>query len=69
MAVETAGTFGPATFKFLKSLAKQLQEVSGEVNSYYYLVQRLAVTIQKANVASVRGSIDLLEAPFSPQYD
>ena len=64
VAVETAGTVGPTTFKFLKSLAKRLREVSGEVNSYSYLIQRLAVTIQRANVASVHGSLDLLDPLF-----
>ena len=40
VAVETAGTFGPATFKFLKSLAKRTGSIRrGQVNSYSYLVQ------------------------------
>ena len=56
IAVESSGVFGPLTLEFLKDLGFRLKQVTGDDNSYTYLVQRLSVVIQRGNTASVLGS-------------
>ena len=46
VVIETSGVFGKQTLSFLKDLACRVRKVSGEVKSYPYLLQRLAVAIQ-----------------------
>ena len=56
VVVETAGVIGPDTLKFLKTLGRRIREASGEGKSFPYLIQCLAVAIQRGNAASVRGT-------------
>ena len=57
LAVETLGAFGPNTATFLKDLGRRIRQTSGEEKSFPYLVQRLAVAIQRGNTASVMGTL------------
>ena len=47
--------FGKQTLSFLKDLAC-VHKVSGEVKSFPYLLQCLAVAIQRGNAVSVLGT-------------
>ncbi len=57
VAIETSGAFGPRTREFLTELGQRVRQVTGEVRSRTYLLQRLSVAIQRGNVASVLGTI------------
>ena len=51
VAVETSGAFGPHTFDFVKELGRRISRTTGESRSFPFLIQRLAVAIQRANSA------------------
>ena len=55
IVIETSGMFGKQTLSFLKDLAC-VRKVSGEVKSFPYLLQRLAVAVQRGNAVSVLGT-------------
>ena len=57
VAVETSGAFGPDTFDFVKELGRRISRTTGESRSFPFLIQRLAVAIQRANSACVVGSL------------
>ena len=57
VAIETSGAFGPRTGEFLTEFGQRLWQVTGEVRSRAYSLQRLSVAIQKGNAASVLGTI------------
>ena len=57
VALETCGTVGPESMSFLRNLGKRLRSVTGEPSSFAYLLQRLSVTIQVGNLASMLGSL------------
>ena len=44
------------SLSFLKDLACRVCKVSGEVKSFSYLLQRLAVAVQRGNAISVLGT-------------
>ena len=50
VAVETLGTFGPETFTFLKELGYRVKRATGEKRSFSFLIQRMAVAIQRGTV-------------------
>ena len=56
VVIETSGVLGKQTLSFLKDLACRVRKVSGEVMSFPYLLQRLAVAVQRGNAASVLGT-------------
>ena len=56
VVIETSGVFGKQTLSFLKDLACRVHKVSGEVKSFPYLLQRLAVAVQRGNAVSVLGT-------------
>ena len=57
IAIETSGVFGPLTLQFLKDLGNRLRQATGDESSYTYLIQRLSVSVQRGNAASVLGTI------------
>ena len=57
VAVETAGVFGPLSRAFMQDLGDRLNKVSGDARSRLFLFQRVSVTIQRGNAASVLGTI------------
>ena len=56
VVIETSGVFGKQTLSFLKDLACCVRRVSGEVKSFPYLLQCLAVAVQRGNAVSVLGT-------------
>ena len=57
VAVETCGTIGPKSRDFLRELGKRLRMVTGEPQSYAFLMQRISVAIQTGNATSVISSL------------
>ena len=57
VAVETGGTFGPKTHELVSELGRRVRRVTLEENSHQYLVQRIAIAVQRGNAASVLGSL------------
>ena len=55
VAIITADIFGPNAQFFLRELGHCLSVANGEQWSYSFLLQRLAVTVQRGNAASVSG--------------
>ena len=56
VVIETLGVFGKQTLSFLKDFACRVHKVSGEVQPFTYLLQRLAVAVQRGNAVSVLGT-------------
>ena len=56
VVIETSGVFGKQTLSFLKDLACRVYKVSGEVQSYSYLILSLAVAVQRGNAFPVMGT-------------
>ena len=56
LAVETSGSFGSAAMSFFEELGRRIRENTGEINSYFYLVQRLSIEIQRGNASAVLGT-------------
>ena len=57
VAVETSGALGPETFPILKELGHTISRVTGETRSFLFLIQSLAVAIQRGNSACVMGTL------------
>ena len=53
VAVETCGAFGPEAGEFWR----RVMRATDEANAYQYLVQRIAMAVQRGNAASVLGSL------------
>ena len=57
IAVETFGSWGSDSLKFIKEIGKRIQETTGEKRATAYLVQSISMTIQKGNAASILGTV------------
>ena len=57
IAIETIGSWGPESLKFVKELWKQIQENTGEKQAKSYMIQRLSMTVQRGNAASILGTV------------
>ena len=57
IAVETFGSWGPGSLKFIKEIGKRIQENTGEKRATQYLIQSLSMTIQRGNAASILGTV------------
>ena len=55
VAVETCGAFGPEAGEFFRELGRWVKRVTDEANTYQYIVQRIAMAVQRGNAASVWG--------------
>ena len=55
VAIETSGVFGRAAHDFLSELSGHIKQVTGEVSSHAYLLQRLSVAIQRSNSVCILG--------------
>eukprot|EP00731_Ephydatia_muelleri_P012448 Em0006g1342a len=62
VVIETSGVFGKQTLSFLKDLACRVRKVSGEVKSFPYLLQRLAVAVQRGVAPNNDTTWQLLQA-------
>ena len=56
VAVETLGSWSRAAKDFVAELGRKLGEGTGDSRSRSFLVQRLAIAIQRGNAASVMGT-------------
>ena len=59
IAIETLGSWGPEGLKFIKSMGKKIQDLTGEKRSTFYLFQNISMSIQRGNAASVLGTAKL----------
>ena len=57
VAVETLGALGPEASSLLKEIARRISLARGEERAHEFLLQRVAVAIQRGNAASVLGSM------------
>ena len=57
IAFETSGSIGPDSMSFLKDLGRRIKMVTGEPQSFSFLMQRLSVAVQTGNAISVLGSL------------
>ena len=57
IAVQSLGVLGEDARSFFRNLAKRLEVVNEDRRSHQFLLQRVAVAVQRGNAASVLGSI------------
>ena len=57
IAIETFGSWGPESLKFIKEVGRKIQENTGEKRSVSYLIQSLSMTVQRGNAASIMGTV------------
>lgn len=53
IASETSGVIGEINFQLLKTFGSKVKMVTQEKRSTSYLIQRVAITIQRGNVGSI----------------
>ena len=56
IAIETSGVFGPEAITFIKELGHRIRAETGEPRSLQFLMQGIAVAVQRGNAAAVRGT-------------
>ena len=56
VAIETLGVLGSEAKRFIRDLARRIEAVTNEPLSHQFLLQRLAVAVQRGNAAAVMGS-------------
>ena len=56
IAAETSGVLGPRILQFIKNLGRQIRNQTGEPKSTLYIIQRLAVAIQRGNSLCIFGT-------------
>ena len=57
VAVETLGALGPEASSLLKDIACRISLARGEERAHEFLLQQVAVALQRENAASVHGSM------------
>ena len=57
VGIQTSGAFGPSALSFTNDLGRWLKLHTFESNSYQYLMQRLSVAVQRANLLAVLGTL------------
>ena len=57
VAVETCDSFGPKAQEFFQEVGRRVKRATQEKNAYHYIVQQIAVAIQRGNAASVLGTL------------
>ena len=55
VAIVTSGVFGPEAIAFIKELGCRIRTETGEPRSLQFLLQGIAVAVQRGNEAAVRG--------------
>src|SRR6267154_3532697 len=53
VAVETLGTWGESAANLCRDIGSRLAALSGDPRSHQFLIQRLALAVQRGNAASV----------------
>ena len=64
LTVETSGLLGQAALSLVWDLGQRLHQATGEKCSKEYLLQRIAITVQRGNAAAVLGTAWRQEDPF-----
>ena len=62
--VETTGVLGQAALSLVCDLGQLLRQATGEERSREYLLQRIAIAVQRGNAAAVLGTAGRQEDPF-----
>ena len=57
IAVETLGVVGEEGSIFFKDLGRRIADVTQEQQSHQFLLQRVSITVQRGNVASILGTL------------
>ena len=57
IAIETFGSFGPESLRFIKEVGKKIQENTGIKWATSYLIQSLSMSVQRGNAASIMGTV------------
>lgn len=57
IASETSGILGTVGLQLLKKIGSKIKMVTQEKRSTSFLIQRIAVAIQRGNVASILGTL------------
>ena len=55
-AIETFGSWGSKSLKFIKEIGKKMSEVTGEKRSTFFLSQSISIAIQRGNAACIIGT-------------
>ena len=69
IAVETLGAFGPEALTFIRDLGQRIMDATQEPLSHHHLRQRIAVAVQRGNVAAIldcMGDVDPGLEPYAP---
>jgi len=56
VAVETLGTWGPSATALCREIGSRMAALSGDSRSHSFLLQRLALAVQRGNAAAVAGT-------------
>ena len=56
IAIETSGVFGPEAASFFGELGRQIRAETREPRSLQFLLQGIAVAVQRGNAAAVLGT-------------
>ena len=63
-AVEMSGVLGQTALSLVWGLGQRLHQATGEERSKEYLLQRIAIAVQRGNAAAVLGTAWRQEDPF-----
>ena len=69
VVIETSGVFCSKSLSFIRELGRRIVHVTAEVNSTNYLMQRLAVAVQRGNGATVLGTMGTSASLYGPHCD
>ena len=56
IAIETSGVFGPKAASFFGELGRRIRAETGEPRSLQFLLQGIAVAVQRGKAAAVLGT-------------
>jgi len=56
VAIETLGTWGPSAIDLCHEIGSRMAAITGDSRSHSFLLQRLALAVQRGNAASVAGT-------------
>ena len=57
IAFETLGLMAPMGQQFIKDIGARIAEISGDIRSTSHLFQRLGISTQRGNAASLEGTV------------
>lgn len=57
ICIESLGAWGSSAKDFIRKIGARVREVTGEIRSTSFLIQRLALDVQRGNAAAVLGTI------------